>query len=573
MIFTLIVAWILWIIFINLISGWSLLLIFYKNPRNELNELEIFSYSFSFGASYLAILGFILDWTIGVTFVHVLIPTIIIILAALIIRRKYLLDQIKFQSIFKNKSFILIILVLAFGLIIRGAVPLVNEILMAWDPWYWLNVAKNIVYHGHSLISFKPLYPSGYAYISGISCLVSLELTYLYIQLISVIVYFSVGATTIISLAYRVLDENKVYSLFAGLVFSASYFLASYGMLGLPQNVAFAIIPAALFVTSKRGLKRLPGLFLLAGVYVIHSPSAMIILITLSVYGLYYLLTHREAIHYIETKIIIILLLLLASITPIIVGLFFPFIIDYFLKFTYTSSIKPQPVIYLFYSAGIITYSLAFLGGVYALRNEVTLLKMFFILLIVSTVFTFLPASVLGIPWPPIRYIMYMSIASSVLACFGMKKTVELIKKFDKKNNFSKYIIPFFMIGTIMFQSSIGLTALIGKGYWDFAINKDEYQTLIWLNNQSNYSESVIVYPSIILPSKALLNPRFVGTNATHVFNETVVNATIISELLTSRYNYLIVDVGNYPILSSLIDANPSFTLVHEISNIRVYQF
>ncbi len=568
-----IVAWILWIIFINLISGWALILIAYKNPRSEFNDLEIFAYSFCLGAAYLAILGFILDWTVGVTFINVIIPTLAIILTAFILRRKYIVQQIKPQRLDENKNLIFIILVLTFGLIIRVTVPLVNEILMAWDPWYWLNIAKNVVYHGHSLISFKPLYPSGYAYITGISCLIDLNLTYLFIQLISVGLYFSIGVIAVISLANRVLGYNKVYSLFAGLVFSGSYFLASYGMLGLPQNLAFAILPACLLFTTQRSVKKLVGVFLIAGVYIIHSPTALIILITLSLYGLYYLLTHREAIHYRESKIIIASILSLALLSIIVVKLFFPFIIEYFIKFTYSSSIRAQPIHYLFYSAGILTYTLAFLGGVFSMKGGAPLLKIFFILLVVSTVFTFLPSGFIGVPWPPIRYIMYMSIASSITGCFGMKKAVNIIKKFGKNKSYSKYMIPFFIIGTVIFQSSIGLTALVGNGYWDFAINRKEYQAVTWLNDHADYSERVLVYPPIILPSRALLNPRIVGTNSTHIFNETVINGAILSELLTSEYHYLIVNANDYPNLTSLLEGDPSFSLVYNVSNIRVYMF
>ncbi len=568
---TIIFAWLCWIIFINLISGWSILLIFYKNLKSEFNDIEIFAYSFCFGSAYLSVLGFILDYTVGVNFINVIIPTLIIIFTALISRRKHIIEQFKLK-LSKDKSLILILLVLAFGLVIRVSVPLVNEILMAWDPWYWLNISKNIVYHGHSLISFKPLYPSGYAYIAGISSLINLDLTYLFIQLLSVSLYFSIGVVAVICVANRILGENKVYSLFAGLVFSASYFLASYGMLGLPQNVAFAILPACLYFTSQRGLKRIPGIFLIIGVYIIHSPTAMIILITLLIYGLYYLATHRYVIHYKETKIILVFLILLSSVIIAVVELFFPFIIKYFLEFSYTSSNRPQFIHYLFYSAGLITYTLAFIGGLYSLRNGAPLLKIFFILLIVSTFFTFLPSGFLGVPWPPIRYLMYMSIASSITACFGMEKTVKLIKE-SGRGNTSKYTIPLFIIGTIIFQSTIGLTALIGEGYWDFAINRSEYQALTWLNNHADYSERVMVYPSIILPSRALLNPRFVGTNATYVFNETAVNDTIISELLNSEYHYLLVNVDSYPNLTMLLEGDSSFILVYTVSNIRVYRF
>ncbi|MEM2109287.1 MAG: hypothetical protein QW327_02240 [Candidatus Odinarchaeota archaeon] len=167
---------------------------------------------------------------------------------------------------------------------------------------------------------------------------------------------------------------------------------------------------------------------------------------------------------------------------------------------------------------------------------------------------------------------MYMSISSSIVASFGIQEAVKLIKKYDKYN-ISKYTIPFFIIGTIILQSSIGLTALVGKGYWDFAISRDEYQVLIWVNSQTGYSEHIMVYPSIILPSRAFLNPRSVGTNATHIFNETIVNNTILSELLATEFNYIMVNTSSYPVLTSLLEADPAFTLVYLVSNIRLYRF
>ncbi|MEM2109937.1 MAG: hypothetical protein QW327_05580, partial [Candidatus Odinarchaeota archaeon] len=343
-----VILWWFWLIFTNLIPGWSILLIFYRDLKNKFNILEIFAYSFCFGTAYLTILGFILDWTIGINLINIIIPTCAIILAALIFRRKYVIKQLRFQfTAERYKGLILIFLVLAFGLVIRVGVPLANEILMAWDPWHWLNISKNIVYQGHSLIGFKPLYPSGYAYITGISCLFDLELTYLFIQLISVGLYFIIGCITVICLSNKILKNNKIYSLFGGLIFSSSYFLASYGMLGLPQNVAFALIPAGLFFASQSGLTRIQGFFLIVGVYIIHSPSAMLIIITLFIYGLYYIVTNREAIHYKETKIIIIFLSLLALTTIGVVVVFLPFVVEYFIKFTYASSIKPEPIHYL----------------------------------------------------------------------------------------------------------------------------------------------------------------------------------------------------------------------------------
>lgn len=567
-----ILIWIIWMILINLILGYSILLLFYGDLKSKFCQLEIITYSLSLGTAYIAVLGFILDWTFGVNIINVIIPIAITISISLIVRRKYVSNQFRIGIISRNiRGFLPIIFVAAYGLIVRVIVPYFNEILIAYDPWYWLDISKNVAYTGHSLAGFKPLYPSGFAYITSILCLTDPDIIYLFLQIISVCFYFVIGCISVICISGRLFKQDKKYGLFAGLVFASSYLLVAFGMLGVPQNVAYALIPSSLLFLSQRGIQRISGFLLAAGIYVIHAPSTLLILISLGILALFYLISHKGAIHLKETKIILITLTILIITVIFLIPISLPSVINYFITFTYTDGGNPGLIKYLFYSAGILTIIFTVLGGFYSIKEKQTLINLFFILFIVSIIFTQLPAGSLGIPWPPIRYLMYMSVASTIPASYGMSKAVEIIKRYNKYN--TKFYVSAFLIGTIIFQSSIGLTALVKTGGWDYAINPEEYISLLRLSEISNHSDRILVYPSIFRPAKAFLNPTMVSTNSTHIFNETAVNSTIISELLASSFNYILLNAAKYPLLYTLLSNNSAFLLEYSSSYIRVFRF
>jgi len=567
----------LWIITVNLISGWSILILFYKDYNTRFNNLELFAYSFSLGTVYISILGFILDLTIGINIITVITPTFALILISIILRKKSILEQNKVNTPNKYRiAVVIIFIVVAFGLILRMIPPILNQILMAWDTWYWLNVSKNVAFTGHSLITFKPLYPSGYAYITGIVCLTNPEFTYIFIQAISIFLYFPIGCISVICISNKISGKSKIYSLFSGLIFSSSYLLVSFGMLGLPQNIAYSLIPVSLLFFSQRGVQRFLGALILSGIYIIHTPSALIMLISIGLFGALYMLTNRECIRLKETKIILLLILALTIITVIIIFTIFPQIITYFINFSFYSSATPGLLYFLFYSSGFIVFFLTVLGAVYSLREKIVLSNLFFTLFFTSFIFSQLPGGTLGIPWAPVRYLMYMSTAATAPAALGFSKAVHLINKYGK-NNFIQPAKSIFIIFTVLFQTSIGLTAFLKNGGWDYAINNYEYSTLKWMGVNTDYNTQIIVYPGIhngmYKAAKAFLNPRLVVTNTTHIYNESAVNETVLSDILISNFHYIILNSSQYPVLNSLLEGNSSFQVVYTILDIRVFKF
>ncbi|MHA1754798.1 MAG: hypothetical protein ACTSYR_04705, partial [Candidatus Odinarchaeia archaeon] len=358
-------------------------------------------------------------------------------------------------------------------------------------------------------------------------------------------------------------------------IYASSYLLVSFGMLGLPQNVAYALIPSVILFFTYGGVKRILGLFLLIGVFIIHSPSALLIILALGFYGLFYILKNRHQIYLKETKIILILIVCFSLLVSVLLLTIFTQVLDYFDWFAenidkYTTPGNPGLINYLIYSCGLITLTLSIIGGVYGLIKNNSLIGLFFTFFLISLILSILPYGTLGIPWPPLRYLMYVSTSASILGSYGLVEGVKIIKEYDFLN-VRKYFIPIFIIGVLLFQVIIGVTAFISTGGWEKRINEDEYNALVWVDENYGFQYSVLVYPSILTPASGLLSPRNVNTNSTHIFNETMVNVSIVLELNSSDYDLLLVDSSLNPILYNILIHNTSYSEVYVMGEIKVF--